>query len=341
MIEWYCNRTVCFQVGQHIFATYGIFLACMGAFFLAVANGYTVGWMGVAPHDMCVPRISADMVSWVMVAVIFGYRVCSMFLEDTHEIARGNIVRAFLRPGFLEAGGHTALTVCACALGAYECGTDVRGILLVTDILNMAYYSSFWLLSLGCVTYGCCWGKPLTHPSLFATVYTSPLSKVGRVRPDLLGKPLFPHATVRAALFAKNAIALSLLGAIYYVPGLFTAIFPVLNNYDKGLYYDLRGDCCPQMQGFCKSENFYMVAPEEKKDHCMRWSYPDRVVGCLSMVAVCAHALQSSGVSFLPDAAALAGAGVSVSAALLATSVPAIAFGYHYKRLGVWICKDP
>lgn len=334
MIEGYCNRTIFLKIGPNILATYGLFVGCMGGTMLLT----TLAYLQAMDPALLPPRDAWNALGALSAAaVMLGYRLCSMFIEDTHELNRGNVLRALLRPGFLEAGGHTFLTIFGASVGTMYGGW--RGALLFCDALNMGYYAGFCFLSLGCVTYGCCWGRPMAYDTWYATKYTSKDSKVLRMRPDLEGKPLFPHATFRAGLFLKNALLVGLLGAIVYVPGLFSAVYPILNNWDKGLYYARRGDSGDATtSGFCKQENFRMVPPDEKKKHCQQWALVDKLFGNAAIVAVL-WMLVVNGKTLYPlmpqvyDACTM----VDPWSLLVAYLIPCFTFGYHRHRMGTWM----
>lgn len=348
VVEWYSNLTITAKVGPFILATYGLFVgvSCLTHMWITLAYMGALEKLNVLSID---PALKSPLVSISTLMIMIGFRLCSMFLEDEHEIKKGNWIRAFLRPGFLEAGGHTFCTCYGILLGLYFTAMKGEftpaGILLpmccIVDALNVGYTTVMWLLSLGCVTYGCCWGKELPAGTWYGTVYNHPSTKVLRIRPQLEGKPLFPHTTLRGFLFFKNGVILSILGTFFYVPGLFTVIYPILNRKDKDIYYSKRGDAGEDMVGFCAEENFYMVEPGLKKAHCVAWSKPDMYFGYVAMITVVYYLATNGGKAMTIDPFPFFGPAMDLpqftTGMICAFIFGCASFGYHYKSLGCWL----
>jgi len=281
----------------------------------------------------------ASMLAWVGPAVtVLGWRLCSMFIEDAHEIRAGNVFRAFLRPGYLEAGGNSALMIFA-FLSGLGWGTDLsleglKRYILFSDAFNVGYYLYLSALKLGCVVYGCCWGVTMEKPAWYSTYYTSPNAKCLRTRPDLLNKPLFPISSIMAMIFTKNSM-LCFAYAMYlpYVPGIFTAVLPWINRLDKNLYFPYRGD--GQETGYVPAENFFMVDPPVKKAHCVKWAVPAQYNGYFAA----AYVLYAIIVLHLHASLTLVPVFDQANAthAALAFAIPACTFGYFYREFGLWL----
>lgn len=348
VVEWYSDLTIFIQLGPYILANYGLFVgvSCITHLWIVLAYLSALDKKDIleVPEELRTPLVALSPL-----LIMVGFRLCSMFIEDTHEIKKGNWIRALLRPGFLEAGGHTFCTVYGILLGLYFTLTtgqalSVTSVLVpmctIVDALNVGYTTVMWLCSLGCVTYGCCWGIELPAGTWYGTVYTSPGAKVLRIRPQLKGKTLFPHTTLRGFLFFKNGVILALIGCYFYVPGLFTVIYPILNRKDKDIYYSKRGDAGEDMVGYCAPENFYMVAPGPKKAHCIAWSKPDQYFGYVARVAVIYWIATGNAILQLNPAPEFMAAmtlphfyfGVAI-----AFLTGLLSFGYHYKSLGCWL----
>ena len=319
VVEWYSDFTIFLKLGPFILATYGLFVGISCMTFTWTSLAYLKAFEKLQIFSLA-DDLKAPIVAITTLMLMIGWRLCSMFLEDKHELDKGNYIRALLRPGFLEAGGHTFLTCYGILLGLYFSLTSGQPLSLLSlltpmcclvDAMNIGYTTVMWLLSLGCVTYGCCWGKEVPAGTWYATVYTNPGAKALRIKPELKGKSLFPHTTLRGFLFMKNGarstppvrciheggsplvlpmpplycsppqllymhlrhdvlmpvsiacfcpgVILSILGTFFYVPGLFTVIYPMLNRKDKDIYYSKRGDAGEDLVGYCAEENFYMV----------------------------------------------------------------------------------
>jgi len=220
----------------------------------------------------------------------------------------------------------------------------------MTDAIYGSYMAAVAFDKFGCVAYGCCWGKEMATDAWYATYYTSPNSKVLRMRPDLKGKPLFPISTLMAGLFMKNNI-ICVLWAIYlpYFPGVFTALIPILNGYDKDIYFPKRGDSGgdDSKDGYDVKEDFYMVAQAAKKAHVVKWSAPSRYMGLAArsfVVVSVAYALFSSQalvylspmehISKVPDTPHY------LAASVFSFCTMFVGTGYHYKELGVWMPRS-
>ena len=212
VVEWYSDFTIFLKLGPFILATYGLFVGISCMTFTWTSLAYLKAFEKLQIFSLA-DDLKAPIVAFSTLMLMIGWRLCSMFLEDKHELDKGNYIRALLRPGFLEAGGHTFLTCYGILLGLYFSLTSGQPLSLLSlltpmcclvDAMNIGYTTVMWLLSLGCVTYGCCWGKEVPAGTWYATVYTNPGAKALRIKPELKGKSLFPHTTLRGFLFMKN-----------------------------------------------------------------------------------------------------------------------------------------
>lgn len=338
VLEWYCNYGTLFKLGPFIFSTYGVAVGLGGFMHYHVVMTFLSTFVA---SGLLAPAIGAQasVLAWVGTAItVLGWRMCSMFIEDIHEIRAGNIIGAFLRPGYLEAGGNSALMIYA-FLSGLGWGTDLslnglKNYMLLSDAFLAGYYLYLTALKLGCVVYGCCWGITMAKPAWYSTYYTSPNAKCLRTRPDLLNKPLFPISSIMAMLFTKNS-ALCFVSAMYlpYVPGLFTALLPWINRIDKNIYFPYRGD--GQETGYVPGENFFMVDPPTKKAHCLNWAVPAKY-NCFFAVAFVVYTLATQSWSTKLQMTP-AFDQVNSTHAALAFGIPACAFGYFYKEFGMWL----
>ena len=163
VVEWYSNLTIFAKAGPYILATYGLFVgvSCMTHMWIALAYINALEELKVLT---IADGLKSPLVSISTLMIMIGFRPWSMFHAADHEIKKGNYLRAFLRTGFLEAGGHTFCTCYGIALGLYFTFTSgqpltIDGFLIpmctIVDALNVGYTTVMWLLSIGCVTYGC------------------------------------------------------------------------------------------------------------------------------------------------------------------------------------------
>lgn len=138
VLEWYCNYGTLFKLGPFIFSTYGVAVGLGGFMHYHVVMTFLSTFVA---SGLLAPAIGAQasVLAWVGTAItVLGWRMCSMFIEDIHEIRAGNIIGAFLRPGYLEAGGNSALMIYA-FLSGLGWGTDLslnglKNYMLLSDV---------------------------------------------------------------------------------------------------------------------------------------------------------------------------------------------------------------
>lgn len=273
------------------------------------------------------------------VMMILGLRLCSAVVEDRHHIRSGRILTALLRPGYLEAGGQVP-RVLLCFLTEFRFTLQTASNALVLCDAQLFGYCAFTALSkMGCVSYGCCWGKQVKHP--FPTVYRSNHSKCVRVDPSTKGKELYPVSVVIAILFAINTLLCILWSRLipYYVPGLIYFLLQQLNQVQRRFYFPYRADG-EGKAGYNKEEDFFVLSPSEKMAYCSKWSLFTRAVGWGSFLFSVHHCLFGGtllGVEITLDTMR----DVLTDAAWLPASFSSFLFvffatGYHYRFLGRW-----
>jgi len=277
VVEFWCNWFTLIEIGPVLISTYGVPSGFAGASFHVVTMYFlhafeVAGLQGINANEL------APMCGVASVSAILGSRLCSMFLEDSHNIAAGRYLKAFLRPGWLEAGSANGPIWVIPALFAYKHVYPdffFPKFLVFWDAFLVSYYIFMFFIKIGCISYGCCWGGVLDHPAWYATYYTNPRAKVLRMRPDLKSTPLFPCSSLMSLVFLKNSlICVSALYVFPYRPGLFGVFIPLINMGDKKLYFPWRGDSGGGEGGVDATEDFRMVAQVEKKAHCVKWAKP-------------------------------------------------------------------
>jgi len=354
VFEFYGNYTVLFRLGPHIIAQYGIWVGC-GTW---LQFSLMVLWFKIFEAAGLMNLVSPSFYGTFSMMIIglqfFGWRLCSMFLEDKHRVARGEYLTAFLRPGYIEAGGQSiAVITCttvalALALSGTPPATALTFLFVLTDVIYGPYMAAVALDKLGCVAYGCCWGLEMESDKWYATKYTNPNSKCLRMRPDLKGKPLFPISTLMAALFLKNSL-ICLLCALFlpYFPGIFTVLVPILNTYDKDIYFPYRGDGGGDQDGYDAKEDFYMVGSAAKRAHVIKWATPSLYIGRAARIFSASYAAYSlfTGAPFvwlkpldaLEDFSTVP---FFVAGSIFSFMLMNFAAGYHFKDLGVWLPRS-
>lgn len=191
------RRVIFARAGDFVFVTFGV-LAGLGTLL-----GF--GWMsmvwvgqGLAPAHLAGLGLTgaAGIVggSW-LAALALDYRtLCARPLETLR------------RPGFVSWGGLAGAFV-AIAVGA---AISHFGLLLLLDGFARGAPIGHLLGRIGCLTYGCCFGRRAFGP--LSITYTHPASKAVRVG-GLHGIPLHPAAFYEAVLdgalfILLNAVAL-------------------------------------------------------------------------------------------------------------------------------------
>lgn len=199
------DRVVLFRHGHLLFVTFGFF-AALGALVSIAGMGVILTGQGLRPDHFLAIVLAASgavvVVSWV-VGQMLDYR---LVMRDP--------LQALRRPVFASWGGVFALPF-VFALSAWP---EPLVFLLLVDAAARSVPLGHALGRLGCLSYGCCFGRP-THGSLSIT-YRNPESKAVRVG-GLHGVPLHPAALYEAGVevgvfLAANAAYL--LGAPLGVP---------------------------------------------------------------------------------------------------------------------------
>lgn len=200
VLDHMAQHVVLFRYREWVLVSFGLF-AAIGAWLTMWWMGVILIGQGVAPELFLVMALlgcgAVVAGSWLL-AQLFDLRV---LLAD----GRG----AMRRPVFVSWGGALAL---ALVLALFAALSD-RGVLTMLDAGARAVFLGHAVGRLGCLCYGCCFGRPTENR--LAITYRSPLAKAVRVG-GLGGVPLHPTPLYEAicdlALFvAVNVVAL--LGA--------------------------------------------------------------------------------------------------------------------------------
>jgi prolipoprotein diacylglyceryltransferase len=186
------SSIILFTVGRSIFVTYGLWMA-MGMVSASTACIFymakTLSWTEI-PNQMLYLPLS--IIAWS----IFGARLFSMIFEDGFQKLLKTPLKAILRPGFWLHGGLAFLL-----LAVFANRNVISHPLVFFDGVGLGFplYEAF--SRIGCHSYGCCFGKRVSEKSRLWTSYHDPSYAVNRIRPDLLGKRLFPVQLLSALFF--------------------------------------------------------------------------------------------------------------------------------------------
>jgi phosphatidylglycerol:prolipoprotein diacylglycerol transferase len=192
-LDQLANRVVLFQHGDLVFVTFGLF-AALGAFL-------TLAWMGVILIGQGIPvgtfvtlaLVASALVvlgSW-LVAQLLDFR---MLLQSPWEALR--------RPVFASWGGLLTVPL---VFGIFSWHSGVA-LLALVDAFALAMPIGHALGRLGCVSYGCCYGRPTGQR--LAITYRNPLAKAVRVG-DHQHVRLHPTALYEAILDLGILVAVS------------------------------------------------------------------------------------------------------------------------------------
>ena len=165
-LDWLGERVVLFRFGSLVFVTFGLF-AALGAFFATSLLAVLLLGQGLGAGAFLAFTLfgSAAVVaaSWLF-AQILDYR---LLLSDPFAALR--------RPVFVSWGGMAALPVTVLVFSHFSGVSE----LMLTDALARTALVGHALGRIGCLSYGCCFGRPTDGP--VAIRYRNPLSKAVRV----------------------------------------------------------------------------------------------------------------------------------------------------------------
>jgi phosphatidylglycerol:prolipoprotein diacylglycerol transferase len=197
ILDRLADHVVLFRHGDWVFVSFGLFGA-LGALLTTGLMGAILVGQGVAPGlFLATALIGSTAVvggSWLL-GQLFDYR---LLLQAP--------LKALRRPVFVSWGGFLglALTLVFCA------GLSGQDGMMFLDALARSIFLGHAVGRLGCLSYGCCFGRPTRHP--LAITYCNPHAKAVRIG-HRQGIPLHPAALYEAALelallVGINAVAL-------------------------------------------------------------------------------------------------------------------------------------
>lgn len=178
------GHVVLFRWGELVFVTFGLF-AGLGALLALAWMGALLVGQGVAPEAFLRLALAAS------VAVVVGSWLGGLVL-DWRVVLREPRV-ALRRPMFVSWGGLLGLCLTMAVLGP-RLGV---GVLVLLDAAARAVPLGHAFGRLGCLSYGCCFGRPTRGP--LAITYHDPEAKAVRLF-GLRHVPLHPTALYEAVL---------------------------------------------------------------------------------------------------------------------------------------------
>jgi phosphatidylglycerol:prolipoprotein diacylglycerol transferase len=209
---------VLFRHGDLVFVTFGLF-AAVGAFLTLAWMGVILIGQGVSTGAYIALALGASafvvLGSWLL-AQLLDFR---LLLQSPGEALR--------RPVFASWGG---LLMVPLAFGIFSWHSGVAMLLLV-DAFARAMPIGHALGRLGCLSYGCCFGRPTRRR--LAITYRNPLAKAVRIG-GLQNVRLHPAALYEAILdlgILVVANAAALLGAPLGIPSALALVLYGLGRF--------------------------------------------------------------------------------------------------------------
>ena len=183
-LDWLADRVVLFRAGDLVFVTFGLF-AALGTLFTLTGMGVILLGQGMDARTFLGLSLfgSATIVlaSWLL-GQLLDFR---LVLENPREALR--------RPIFVSWGGVFGLPI---VFGLFSWLSDFS-LLLLLDALARTLPIGHALGRLGCLSYGCCFGRPTERR--LAITYRNPHAKAVRVG-DRHNVRLHPAALYEAVL---------------------------------------------------------------------------------------------------------------------------------------------
>jgi len=166
MLDRLAEHVVIGRWGDLLFVSFGLFAALGAAVTIALTGGILIA-QGLAPSRFVLLTLAGSA------AVVSGSWLAAVGLEV--GASNGNSSRALRRPAFVSWGGLIGLVVVAPAIG----GAGEFSGLLVLDALARALPLGHAIGRIGCLSYGCCYGRATHRPLSIA--YHNPDAKAVRV----------------------------------------------------------------------------------------------------------------------------------------------------------------
>jgi len=296
-------RVVLFRLGSVVFVTFGLF-AALGAFFSLLGASAVLAGQGVSSDDLVSLALggSAAVVggSW-LVGQLLDYR---WLFRDFRSAIR--------RPIFVSWGGLVGMLL---ALAVFAQRSEI-GLLLLLDALARSAPLGHALGRLGCLSYGCCFGRPTGGP--IGVTYRHPAAKAVRVG-GLRGVRLHPAALYEAVLDIGILLTVNLAAVLCAPLGVPAAMTLLL--YGTGRFGI----------EFLRNNDGRLSVGRLSLNHVASMGLA--IGGAVMLVALLAAAWPSPSISW-PAAVALAPR--LLAAATASAIVIFIGFAVHWRRVGAW-----
>jgi phosphatidylglycerol:prolipoprotein diacylglycerol transferase len=302
------DRVVLFRYGNTVFVTFGLF-AGIGALLSMTGMGGLLVAQGISVHVFLLLALVGSA------AVVLGSWLAGQMFE--YELLLRSPREALRRPVFVSWGGLVGMLL---ALAVFAPFTGL-GLLVILDAAARSVPLGHALGRFGCLSYGCCFGRPTRFP--VAITYRNPEAKAVRVAG-------LQHVPLHAAVFYEAVLdlgilvvvnAASWLGVPHGVPAALAFLLYGLGRFAIEFLRDDRERFAPRPLG---------LLPALSVNHLL----------CLAMAAVGALALpalfRGNTAPFVAWAAALAAAPTVLPITAPGAVVVFIGFSLHRGRVGKW-----
>jgi prolipoprotein diacylglyceryltransferase len=295
------DRTVLYRRGDVILVTFGAF----------VASGSLI-WMVVTASSLIVHGLSDSQVSFFLAGAGLSALIGShlfWWLGHTRSMLRQPLFGA-RHVGFVSWGGLAG----AVAFTAAFSRTTGYPMLSASDAVMRGMFAAYAVGRLGCLTYGCCYGRPSDHGGI---LYRNPASKVVRERGECPA-PRHPTPVYSSALGVLLFVLLNTLPSYDVPAGAVTAVGCLVYPLGRAWVEALR------------DRRRYVRLFTSGHLACLLMF----VAGCVLLATASAdnHAPRP-----VPLTAASLAEGLSVAPTILAVSlIVLLATGFHWKRVGTW-----
>ncbi|HTQ06189.1 MAG TPA: prolipoprotein diacylglyceryl transferase family protein [Polyangiaceae bacterium] len=296
-VERLANRTVLFRAGSSVWVTYGALVALGGVTGAMTAAPLLAG-LGLPPARIALYELG------LTAAMLAGGRLVWLIYEWRRVWAEPSIV--LRRVGFVSFGGYAGFLLFTFLFARLS---HLSALALFDRTLPPAFLISAWG-RLGCLSYGCCYGRPCRH----GLRWRDPQSKVNREQGSFGAVPRVPTpllAAGSALLVAALGFALLARGAL---PGAISASVLLAYSTLRFAVEHFRDE--PRLSGLTFTKGQLLSSP----------------------IAALALALL---IALPPGTVAPAGADASVLPTLapVFAAVGVLAFlvcGFHRKEVGRW-----
>jgi len=296
------RRTILFRTGRAIFVTEGLFVAAGTVVFsqqlatLLVVQG--------------MPRRHIALILAASALAVLVFTRTFWWLGNLDGL-RGQPLHGLKRVGYVSWGVPVAfLSVAAAASAVWE-----YPFLMIMDVFVRGMFIQYAFGRLGCLTYGCCWGKPCGHGGV---EYRNPEAKVVRLTGTAGGRryPTQAYSAFQGlALFALlNAVASPALPA-GLLTGLAFMLYPLSRAWIQFHREHVRGNGGSFASALAICSVMFLAAwallmgldPRPGPASPLPWNFP----AFLSGLALWPVILANAALAFF-------------------------AAGFHWKRIGTW-----